>query len=82
MLTRSRLIPVLIILAVIIMACSSSISVVTVQPPSDQVATTTPATPQNDLQSSETQGPTSSPLNNAALIDQIGAGNDTGEYAD
>jgi hypothetical protein len=67
MLTRSRLIPVPMIMVVSIMACSSSINVVTVQPPSDQIATTTPATPQNDLQSSETQGPPSAPLNGAAL---------------
>lgn len=68
MLTRTRLILVLTILVVTIMACSSSISVVTVQPPSDQVATNTLTTPQNVLQSSETQDPTNQPLNGAELI--------------
>ena len=68
MLTRSRLILVLIIMVVTIPACTSSISVVTVQPPSEQVATTTPATPQNDLQSSETQDPTNQHLNGTELI--------------
>ena len=69
MLTRSRLIMVLTIMVVTIMACTSSISVVTVQPPSDQVATTTPATLQNNLQSSETQDPTNQFTNSAPSLE-------------
>ena len=68
MLTRSRLILVLTIMMVTILACTSSISVVTVQPPADQVATNTLITPLNVLQSSETQDPGNQSSNGAELI--------------